>query len=110
MTTRIHTNATNFTRPFVCRGVAALLLSAVLAPQALAAGAGDSYQRMALLNPSQSQLNAEARGRVMIYDGLDNDVVERALDTQFGRIDHMMFTRIPQEQDDGTVIVEDDGC
>lgn len=110
MTTRTHTTAMTATRWFACRSVAALLLSTVVAPQTLAAGAGDSYQRMALLNPSQGQLQAEERGRVMIYDGLENDVVERALDTQFERIEHMMFTRIPQAQDDGTVIVEDDGC
>lgn len=110
MTTRIHTDTTNSTRTFAGRSIIALLLSAMLTPPVLAAGAGDSYQRMALLNPSQSQLNAEARGRVMIYDGLDNEVVEQALDTQFERIEHMMFTRIPQLQDDGSVIVEDDGC
>lgn len=64
----------------------------------------------ALLNPSQGQLAAEERGRVMIYDGLDNRVIEHALDTQFERIDHMMFIRIQHIEPDGTVTVEDDDC
>ena len=46
----------------------------------------------------------------MIYDGLDEEVVERALDEQFDRIEHMMFTRIHHAGPDGTVSVEDDGC
>jgi hypothetical protein len=90
-----------------------LLLAAVLTPLTMAAGADDSFQQNVLFNPSQSELMAEARGRVMIYDGLDNKVVERALDTQFERIEHMMFTHTRQTKadDDGEeVIVEDDGC
>jgi hypothetical protein len=90
-----------------------LLLAAVLTSLTIAAGADDSFQQNVLFKPSQSELTAEARGRVMIYDGLDNKVVERALDTQFERIEHMMFTRTRQTQadDDGEeVIVEDDGC
>lgn len=50
----------------------------------------------------------------MIYDGLDNAMVERALDEQFDRIEHMMFVRNRQsssdDDDDGEGYVEDDGC
>jgi hypothetical protein len=90
-----------------------LLLSIVLAPPTMAADANDSFQYNALFNPTQAQLMAEARGRVMIYDGFDNALVERALDDQFGRIEHMMFIRTRQnssDDDDDEDIVEDDGC
>jgi hypothetical protein len=87
-----------------------LLLGAVLVPQSFAAGGEDGFQYNALFHPSQSQLAAEARGRVMIYDGLEGDDVERALDTQFNRIEHMMFVRTRETQPDGEVYVEDDGC
>jgi hypothetical protein len=90
----------------------ALFLGALLEPTAQAADANDGFQTNALFNPTPSQLKAEARGRVMIYDGLDNTVVERALDEQFDRIEHMMFVRTRQStpDDDDEYIVEDDGC
>jgi hypothetical protein len=88
-----------------------LLMGTLLAPLAKAADANDGFQTNALFNPTLAQLSAEARGRVMIYDGLDNTVVERALDEQFDRIEHMMFVRTRQStQDDDEYIVEDDGC
>ena len=89
-----------------------LLLCFVLAPPTMAADANDSFQYNALFNPTTAQLMAEDRGRVMIYDGLDNTVVERALDEQFDRIEHMMFVRTRQStpDDDDEYIVEDDGC
>ena len=91
-----------------------LLMGSLLAPLAQAADANDGFQYNALFNPSPTQLKAEERGRVMMYDGLDNAVVERALDEQFGRIEHMMFVRTRQsssdDDDDGEGYVEDDGC
>ena len=90
-----------------------LLLGAVLSPQAMAEGANNRFQYNALFNPTTGQLKAEDRGRVMIYDGLDNAEVERALDEQFERIEHMMFIRTRQSQadDDGEEdTVDDDGC
>jgi hypothetical protein len=112
MNTQRHTPVTETSARLTLRVVAGMLIAGLLAPLALAAGAYDDYQRNALFNPGQSQLQAEARGRVMIYDGLENSVVEQALDTQFERIEHMMFTRIPRAEsdDDEQVIVEDDGC
>ncbi len=87
-----------------------LLLGALLVSVPLAAGAEDSFQMAALFDPGESMLQAEARGRVMIYDGMDEEVVERALDEQFDRIEHMMFTRTRHTGSDGEVIIEDDGC
>jgi hypothetical protein len=48
----------------------------------------------------------------MIYDGLDNEAVERPLDEQSGRIEPMMFIRIRQTQggDDEEDTVVDDDC
>jgi hypothetical protein len=97
----------------ICRLILIMLLmSTLLAPHVRAADANDSFQYNALFSPNPAQLKAEARGRVMIYDGLDNTVVERALDEQFDRIERMMFVRTRQStpDDDDETIVEDDGC
>ena len=87
-----------------------LLMGMLLASVITTADAEDSFQDNVLFNPSNSQLRAEARGRVMIYDRLDNAVVERAMDEQFGRIEHMMFVRTRHPQPDSEVIYEDDDC
>jgi hypothetical protein len=86
------------------------LLGTMLVPMPQIAGAEDSYQLSVLFSPSKSVLQAEARGRVMIYDELDTADVERAFDEQFDRIEHMMFTRIRHSEPDGNVSVEEDGC
>jgi len=87
-----------------------LLLCTMLVSVPFVASAEDNFQMNALFNPSKSLLQAETRGRVMIYDELDEEDVERALDEQFDRIEHMMFTRIRHTEPNGTVSVEDDGC
>ena len=89
-----------------------LFLGSLLAPLVRAADANDGFQYNALFNPTTAQLRAEDRGRVMIYDGLDNAVVERALDEQFDRIEHMMFTRTRQGplDDDDSGAADDDDC
>lgn len=111
MNTWIQTPTTENTGTFTNRIAAVLLTAVVLTLPGLAAGAGDVFQYGTLFNPSQSQLKAESRGRVMIYDGLAEHDVDQALDTQFERIDNMMFTRIHRNaQDDGEVEVDDDGC
>ena len=89
----------------------ALLTAVVLTLPGLASAAG--YQYRTLFNPSQHQLEAETHGRIMIYDGLAENDVDQAMDTQFERIDNMMFTRIHRTvEDDGKVevAVDDDGC
>jgi hypothetical protein len=87
-----------------------LLLGVLLVSATFGAGAEDSFQMKVLFEPDTSMLQAEARGHVMIYDGLDEAVVERALDEQFDRIENMMFTRVRHTEPDGEVITEDDGC
>lgn len=86
--------------------IASLLSMLVTAP--LSASAEDSYQKRVLFSPSAETLLAEARGRIMIYDGLKNETVERALDGQFDRIGNMMFIRTVYTQENGESEVEDD--
>ena len=72
--------------------------------------ADDSFQGKMLFAPSESMLEAEERGRIMIYDGLEAKVVDKALDKQFDRIENMMFVRITNVQENGEIAYEDDGC
>jgi hypothetical protein len=81
--------------------------------------AADSWQEKMLFNPSASQLELEKRGRIMIYDGLKDTQVTRAMDTQFDRIQSMMFVRTIatdskgetlRDEETGDVVVENDGC
>jgi len=94
------------------------LVAAHSAPYA-APPSADSWQMKRLFQPSHADLRSEARGRVMIYDGLTDKAVARALHEQFDRVDSMMFTRIVVTDDDGAprrdpdsgaVLHEDDGC
>jgi hypothetical protein len=57
---------------------------------------------------SYSDIEAEAKGRVMIYDGLKNETVEEALNAQFGRIDRMMFIRTQFIQENGEYEAEEE--
>ena len=70
------------------------------------------WQREKLMHPSAAELAGEAaRQSVFIYQGLLLADVERAMDGQFDRIEHMMFvetvlpaattTQSPQQEDDG---------
>lgn len=68
----------------------------------------DGHYENTLHNPSATVLLAEAKGRVTIYDGLQNEEVEQALDDQFGRIDNMMFIRTKMTQPNGDAQVDDD--
>ena len=75
------------------------------------ASAQDTWQERLLFDPPPSQLKLEGRGRVMIYDGLTDKQVGQAMDTQFDRIQSMMFVRtVLTDVETGEVMVEDDGC
>lgn len=74
------------------------------------AHAYDSYQLKVLFTPTKSDLGAEANGRVMIYDSLKNETVEKALNEQFGRIERMMFIRTQVIQKSGEYETEEDNC
>lgn len=69
----------------------------------------EDWQQQQLMDPPEYLLMAEAKGRVMIYDGLPVDVVDRAMDEQFDRIDSMMFTRVRVVTEQGEQVL-DDGC
>ena len=77
------------------------------------------WQLSLLFDPGEQQLKVERRGRVMIYDGLRRAEIDRALDEEFDRIEHMMFvnTIVTDAQGEpvkdpktGELMVEADGC
>ncbi len=51
--------------------------------------ANNSFYEKTLFTPSESMLKAEAGGRIMIYDSMDNETVNRVIDEQFNRIDNI---------------------
>lgn len=79
---------------------------------AVQARPGDTWQERRLLQPSAAQLRQEHRGKVFIYDGLEQGTVQKAMDTNFDRIENMMFIRIHRRPANGSepVVVEEDGC
>ena len=77
----------------------------LMAEQAVAA---QDWQERRLLVPSERQLSSEQRGQVVIYDGLDERLVDRALDTQFGRVENMMFVGVRHTEPDGEDWADDD--
>ena len=79
----------------------------------------DGWQMKRLFEPTPAQRASEAEGRVMIYDGMTDKTVNAALETEFERIDAMMFTRVlvtdgageaRRNEASGEVQYEDDGC
>ena len=80
--------------------------------QTTVASSVSDYQTRRLMSPTAAELASEKEGRVYIYDSLDVRQINAALDTDFERIQHMMFTRIhhPSNDGDGPYEVEDDGC
>lgn len=93
------------TNKCICTILVCLCLPAFGAVQAY-----DDYQHRMLLNPSAEMLDAEKQGYIMIYDGLENRVVDRAMTEQFDRIENMMFVGTRYLQEDGELLFEEDGC
>ena len=54
-----------------------------------------------LFTPTEQQRVQEERGAVVIYDGMHDIEVNRAMETQFDRIEYMMFV--------GTIITNENG-
>ena len=90
------------------RQVITAIFISVLSMTPLQASTQDSYQERILFSPDPDTLQAESRGRIMIYDGLRNETVERALEHQFDRIENMMFVRTVYVQENGEYEVDDD--
>jgi len=81
--------------------------------------AEDRWQLRQLFEPSATQLAVEKRGRVFIYDGLNDTDVEQAMDEEYDRVHSMMFIRTVvtdvqgeplRDPDTGELVVEDDDC
>jgi hypothetical protein len=99
--------------------IPALILLAIIIANPVSASA-DSWQERMLFKPTPAQLDMEqSRGRIMIYEGLKDTQVANALDSQFGRIEHMMFTgtvvtdnrgEALVDEETGEVMIENDGC
>ncbi len=98
----------------------ALIALAILLSRPSIANAADSWQERMLFNPPPAQLEMEkTRHRIMIYEGLKDIQVAHAMENQFERIEHMMFTGTVVTDDRGEPVidpetgvarVEDDGC
>ena len=101
------------------------LLGGIPASAALAEAPGaavpvyaDNWQLRRLMQPSEGELLREARGEVVIYDGLTDNQVESALSLHPRRIRSMMFVGTiitgddgaPQMGDYGMFVLQDDGC
>ena len=80
--------------------------------------AADKWQVNRLLEPTTYQRKKESQGQIMIYDNLRDTTVRNALNTNFDRIENMMFTRVIITDESGQLeldvagneITEDDGC
>ncbi len=68
------------------------------------------WQVRRLLQPTPEEERRDASGRIFIYDGLHEAQVNQAMDSQFHRVDSMMFVRTRVDTADGETEVEDDGC
>ena len=100
---------------WACAGLMALV---VATPVALADSITD-WQLRRLFHPNEAQLQNERHGRIFIYDRLPDRVAQRAVDEQFDRVEHMMFTNTIITDQAGTPIrdaktgmplQEDEGC
>lgn len=79
----------------------------------------EDWQRKVLFNPTAGKIDREKRGHVFIYDGLTEADIDRALESQFSRVESMMFVRTVVTNDQGMpelnpetneVYYDDDGC
>ena len=77
------------------------------------------WQQAMLFQPDSAQLQREKAGRVMIYQGVTDKVIDQAMDEQFGRVSSMMFVGTVitdvdgeplKDEETGELVVEDDGC
>ncbi len=83
------------------------------------ANSSENWQMTRLFHPSEANLASENKGRIIIYSGLTDKTVDKALDENFDRINAMMFTKTIKtdeagnplrDPETGEVMTEDDGC
>jgi hypothetical protein len=94
------------------------VVAPVLAQQPDPLDAQEAWQNNRLLTPTSHQRAQEEKGRVIIYDGLKDTTIEKAMDKAFDRIQNMMFIRVirtgkggqPMHDNKGELVVEDDDC
>mgnify|MGYP006928178270 CR=1 FL=1 len=84
-----------------------LMIGGLLILSITSVSAGNFQQNM-LFSPSPSVLADEAKGRVMIYDGLKSETVDKAMNVQFSRIDSMMFVNTEYKKENGEIVANDD--
>jgi hypothetical protein len=81
-------------------------------------GMVSDWQTRRLMQPTEGELLREARGEVVIYDGLTDQQIESALSLHPTRMRSMMFVGTivtdddgaPQMDDYGKFVLQDDGC
>ena len=78
-----------------------------------------TWQQRRLEQPTEAELQWEGAGHVMIYEGMKDREVERAMDHHFNRVQGMMFIKTLVTDDDGSpvkdpktgkFVTEHDGC
>ena len=70
--------------------------------------AAEEFQERRLLAPTAAEERMERQGRVYIYDGLREETVDRAMDTQFDRVQNMMFVGTRYTTETGEVYASND--
>ena len=83
---------------------------AFLIPTAFAASGYSQIDERLLFKPDPLQIKKETEGKVIIYDRVRESTINKALDKNFDRIEHMMFINTLIEKDNGELEEEYDGC
>ena len=94
------------------KGIAAtaIAVSSLIWNPAVFSAENEDWQLAMLFDPSVAQLKVEERGRVFIYDGIKSTDIQKVMDSQFDRLDNMMFVRTNVVNADGKAESQDDDC
>jgi hypothetical protein len=106
----------------ICKVLKPILLGVSIGATTLVQADDDGMRRWQLsllLNPSDQQIKAENKGRVVIYDGMYSTDIDEAMKEQFDRVEHMMFINTVvtdqvgdpvKDPDTGQNLLEGDDC